>query len=217
MAISKHGQAIESKPLCLGKNTSVGGVTVKHQLDFGKNMENGAEEIQKLCRVLGKLIPSRLWLNRFPKLSTSSLLGNSTPSRLWLYQKPKVMLRRLSGNFTFCKPWLNSCPNVKVSWWLCSPSEQKIFVTWDHCTCLYPCFQMISGILGVTKWNKQATKKTSLTFRRPRFKTFWQDHILQPLIPGIRQGQGFNAAGQGDALQALFEPHSEDQILKTLR
>lgn len=82
MAISKHGQAIESKPLCLGKNTSVGGVTVKHQLDFGKNMENGAEEIQKLCRVLGKLIPSRLWLNRFPKLSTSSLLGNSTPSRL---------------------------------------------------------------------------------------------------------------------------------------
>ena len=72
MAISKHGQAIESKPLCLGKNTSVGGVTVKHQLDFGKNMENGAEEIQKLCRVLGKLIPSRLWLNRFPKLSTST-------------------------------------------------------------------------------------------------------------------------------------------------
>ena len=88
-------------------------------LNLGKiTME--LKESQKLCRVLGKLIPSRLWLKRFPKVSSSSLLGNCTPSRLWLYQKPKVMLRRLSGNFMFCKPWLNSCPKAKVSWWVCS-------------------------------------------------------------------------------------------------
>ena len=77
-------------------------------------------------------------------------------------------------------------------------------------------------ILGGTKWNqtrhpKKTRSKTIENRFAPRFKTFRQDHILQPLIPGIRQGQVLKAAGQGDALQALFEAHAEDQTFQTLR
>ena len=38
----------------------------------------------KVCRLLGKVTPSKLWLNFGPKVNVCRLLGKVTPSILWL-------------------------------------------------------------------------------------------------------------------------------------
>ena len=50
-----------------------------------------------------------------PKVKVCRLLGKVTPSKLWLnFRKPKVNVCRLLGKMTPCKLWLNSRRKVKV-------------------------------------------------------------------------------------------------------
>ncbi len=67
----------------------------------------------KFCRLLGKVTPSKLWLNSNPKVKLCRLLGKVTPCKVWLNQCPKVKLCRLLGKIMPSKLWPKLCPKVK--------------------------------------------------------------------------------------------------------
>ena len=67
----------------------------------------------KLCRLHGNVTPFKLWLNFWPNSRSSKALGKVTASRFWLNLSPNLKLRRLLGKVTFSKFWLKETPNVR--------------------------------------------------------------------------------------------------------
>ena len=68
----------------------------------------------KLCRLLGRVTPSRLSLKSRPNVKLWRLLGRITSFRLWSKHSPNVKLCRLLGRVTSSRLWLKSRPNDKL-------------------------------------------------------------------------------------------------------
>ena len=149
----------------------------------------------KLCRLPGKVTPSKVWLKLWPNVKLRILLGGVTCSRFWLLGrvtcsrflfklKPKVKNRRLLGRFAL------SIQHVETK-----SKRQAPKTAWQRHS-----FQ--TAVETIAKC--QALKNTR------------QPYPFQALVKIVAKCQALQIARQGHPLQALVEARAKCQALKTV-
>ena len=191
-----------------------------------------ANESQALQDLLGKVTPSRLWLNISsespsfascsarslhqgfgqnvpPKVKLCKLLGKVTPSRLWSNESfPKVKLCKLLGKVTPSRLWL------KIS------SESQALQVARQGHSIKALVEDISESQALQVARQGHSIKALVEHTWPKVKLC---KLLGKVTPSrlwlndISESQALQVARQGHSIKALVEPMSESQALQVAR